>query len=110
VKTNKPLLKGRPHGNANKPLPPLLVCRGPTIRDSLFVVAFHITVPLSFSTYFLVALHVALPLCLSPPFLVALVLFFHGFTYTNFKTYIHKKKKEKKRKKKEEQRDHKNLK
>lgn len=80
---SKPLLQWRTHGNDNEPLPPLLVWRDSTTRESLLIVALNVILPLclSFSNCFLVALHVVLLLCLPLPFLVALVLFFHSSTH-----------------------------
>jgi len=57
---SKPILQSKAHGDGNKPLLPLLVCKGWITRYSPLLVVF--------------------PLRLSPPFFVVLVLLFHSST------------------------------
>jgi hypothetical protein len=80
---NKLLLQLKAHGNGNKLLLPLVVCRVWSIRDS----------PLP------IAPHVALPLCVSPTFLLLMSSSFvtpHTHTTQHTHTHTHRQKKEKK--------------
>ncbi len=72
--SSKPLLQSRAHGDGDKPLLPVLICKDYTPRDSPLPIAFHVAFPFHLSPpFFFLSLVL---LFLFPPFFVVLVLLF----------------------------------